>query len=95
MARTKSIPDSIKYTIVIPEADVNQLKELADEKVIGSVNAGIREAVADYIARIKKEQYKQALLDAVRDDDFIKRTDDSMEAFETSDKETGEMIPEW
>ena len=74
MSRTKAIKDSIKYTIVIPESDIAQLKELTDRNIIGSVNAGVREAVEDYIARIKKETYKKELQEAVKDPEFIKRT---------------------
>ena len=95
MSRTKTIKDSIKYTIVIPESDIAQLKELADRKIIGSVNAGVREAVEDYIAKIKKEHYKKDLQEAVNDPEFMKRTDESMRAFKNLDQETEEMIPEW
>lgn len=95
MSRTKAIKDSIKYTVVIPESDIAQLKELTDRKIISSVNAGVREAVEDYIARIKKEHYKKDLQEAVEDPDFIKRTEENMKAFKKLDQETEEMIPEW
>lgn len=95
MSRTKAIKDGIKYTVVIPESDVAQLKELTDKNIISSVNAGVREAVEDYITRIKKETYKKELQEAVKDPEFIKRTDENMKAFKNLDQETEEMIPEW
>ena len=47
MSRMKSINNSMKYTIVIPNDDIEQLKKLADKKIISSVNAGVREVMRD------------------------------------------------
>lgn len=95
MGRTKSIDNSIKYTVVLPESSINELKKLAEKKEIASVNAGVREAIEEYIVKIKNENYKNMLEEAVKDPEFIKRNKDIMKSFRYSDKETEEMIPEW
>lgn len=48
-----------------------------------------------YLTGIQKEQYKEGLLEAVQDQDFIKRTQESIQEFEVADRETEEMIPKW
>lgn len=95
MARTKSIENGVKYTVVLQESDIRQLKELVDKNIINSVNAGVREAVEEYIARNKKETYKKELMKAAKDPEFIKRNDEIMKAFKHADSQTEEMIPEW
>lgn len=95
MPKTKTIHDSIKYTVVLSESSVAQLKELANKKIISSVNAGVREAVEDYLIKVRKELYKKELQEAVKDPEFIKRTEETMQAFKNVDQEAEEMIPEW
>ena len=91
MARTKGIENGIKYTVVLPEHDIETLKDLVGNKVALSVNAAVREAVEQYIVKTKKELYKKGLIDAVNDPDFIKRTDENMEFYLISDKEAEEL----
>lgn len=95
MGRTKSIDNSVKYTVVLPESSINELKELVGNNKITSVNAGVREAIKEYIVKTKTESYRSKLNEAVKDPDFIKRTEDVMKSFTYLDKETEEMIPEW
>ncbi|NLL51143.1 MAG: hypothetical protein GX248_00350 [Peptococcaceae bacterium] len=95
MPGIKSVNNSKKYTVVIPADDLDQLKELADRKIIASVNAGVREAVEDYIVKLKKEMYKKDLMEAVEDEAFIKRSTESEQDFELLDQEAEEMTPEW
>lgn len=95
MPKTKTIHDSIKYTVVLSESSVEQLKEFANKKIISSVNAGVREAVEDYLIKVRKELYKKELQEAVKDPEFIKRTEETMQAFKNVDQEAEEMIPEW
>jgi hypothetical protein len=95
MARTKSINNGVKYTVVLPESNIIELKELAGQKRINSVNAGVREAVEEYIVKMKMETYKNRLMDAVKDTEFLKRNNDVMKSFTYADKETEEMMPEW
>ena len=65
MARAKAIENSVKYTVVLPEQDVESLKELVDGKAAVSVNAVIREAVEAYIVKTKKALYKKSLMEAL------------------------------
>lgn len=95
MAKKKSIKDGIKYTVLLPEHDIDQLKILAECKIISSVNSGVREAVEEYIVRIKKELYEKELIRAVNDPDFIRRNEEIEKEFEGLDAETGRMIPKW
>ena len=95
MGRTKSIENSVKYTVVLPESSINELKELAGNNKITSVNAGVREAIEEYIIKKKAENYRNNLKEAIKDPDFIKRNEEVMKSFRYSDKETEEMIPEW
>ena len=95
MARNKSIDNGVKYTVVLPESSINELKELTASNNIMSVNAGVREAVEEYITKKKNESYKDMLKKAVKDPEFIKRNDDTAKSFVHADKETEEMIPEW
>lgn len=95
MGRTKSIDNSVKYTVVLPESSINELKELVGNNKIASVNAGVREAIEEYIVKIKNEYYRNGLKEAVKDPEFIKRSEDTMKSFRYSDKETEEMMPEW
>lgn len=92
MARTKAIEHGVKYTVVLPERDIELLKELVDNKATPSVNAAVREAVEEYIVKTKKESYKKGLIDAVNDPDFIRRTEENMEYYRNSDKEAEEMM---
>lgn len=95
MGRTKSIDNSVKYTVVLPESSINVLKELTRNRSIASVNAGVREAVEEYIVKKKNEIFRSKLEEAVKDPAFIKRNKDIERNFCTADKEAEEMIPEW
>jgi predicted DNA-binding protein len=95
MPKTKAINNSIKYTVVMPESSVEQLKELAGKNIISSVNAGVREAVEDYLIKVRKELYKKDLQEAVKDPEFIKRSEETMQAFKNLDQDAEGMIPEW
>ncbi len=95
MGRSKSIDNSIKYTVVLPESSLSELKDLVGNNKIASVNAGVREAIEEYIVKKKTEDYREQLREAVKDPEFIKRIDDTMKSFRYVDKEAEEMIPEW
>jgi len=95
MARTKSINNGVKYTVVLPEHDIQQLKELTKQNKIASVNAGVREAVEAYIVQQKHEMYKKDLQDAMEDPDFVKRNEDIQVTFKHSDDETEGKMGEW
>jgi hypothetical protein len=79
---------SVKYTTVLPRACVNELKALAEKKVIPSVNQGIRSAVEDFVAFHKQQEYEIAMKSAASDEAFIKRTLDTQEDFSAVDAES-------
>lgn len=95
MARSKSIENGVKYTVVLPEQDLDMLKELVDGKAVPSVNAAVREAVEEYIVKTRKEIYRKGLIDAVNDPEFIKRTNENMDSYKNADREMEEMTDKW
>ncbi|HOJ11782.1 MAG TPA: hypothetical protein PK733_14480 [Clostridiales bacterium] len=95
MARTKSVDSVKKYTVVLPESCINELKVLSEKKIIDSISAGVREAVAEYLVKVKREIYKKELMEAVKDSDFIKRNEEVIESFKYADKQTEEIIHKW
>lgn len=80
---------NIKYTAVLPSDYVKELKELASEKIIPSVNFGIRLAIENYIAERKNELYQKQMKEAAKDKSFMNRTLDTQEAFAEVDNEVG------
>ncbi|HOO26088.1 MAG TPA: hypothetical protein PKW24_05710 [Clostridiales bacterium] len=80
---------NIKYTAVLPEEQVKELKELAALDYISSVNSGIRLALESFITKSKNELYQKQMEAAAKDEGFMKRTLDTQEAFSASDQEVG------
>lgn len=78
---------SIRYTATLQEESINELKALANEKKIPSVNFAIREAVADYLSRIKKSEYDELMCEAGKDKDFLERTTNCEKDFKAVDSE--------
>lgn len=81
MLKTVYSEPSIKYTTVLPKECLNVLRELAEKKIISSVNQGIRLAVEDFVARQKKQEYFLAVSEAANDEAFKKRTMDAQNDF--------------
>ena len=92
MSSANSSNATVKYTTVLPRDCVNELKRLAEKKVISSINHGIRLAVDSYITQMKQQEYELAMQAAGADNAFIKRTLDAQEAFTHSDEDG---IEEW
>jgi hypothetical protein len=78
---------SVKYTAVLPSMCMDELKSLAEKKVIPSVNQGIRLAVEDFVLFHKQRAYKLAMQEAAADKDFIRRTLEAQKAFSEVDAE--------
>jgi len=95
MPRSKIINNGVKYTVVLPERDIRDLKEFTQKKMVNSVNAAVREAVDQYIVNLKKEVYKKEMLEAVNDPEFIQRNTSVEDDFQYADKETEGKIPKW
>ena len=81
---------TVKYTAVLPQDCVEELRLLAERKVIPSVNQGIRVAIEDFLTAYKKQQYVLAMKDAAHDNGFLARTMDTQQAFAAIDAEDGE-----
>jgi len=78
---------SIKYTTVLPRACIDEMKNLADKKIIPSVSQGIRLAIENFISVQKQQEYANNLKDAMNDNSFIKRTMDTQDDFAVVDEE--------
>ena len=65
---------SIKYTTVLPKVCLDEMKNLADKKIVPSVSQGIRVAIEEFIATQKQQAYADSLKDASTDEEFIRRT---------------------
>lgn len=70
-----------KYTAVLPSEHINELKQLASEKFIPSVNYGIKRAVEQYLEQVKKQVYEQHMAEAVKDAAFLTRTLNTEKSF--------------
>ncbi|MCF6093243.1 hypothetical protein L1765_04430 [Microaerobacter geothermalis] len=81
-------------TFNLPIELIEKYKNYAEQKVIPSMNAGVREALEEYSIKVEKELLKKEMMDASNDPLFIKDLEESMKAFEHSDKEIKEPS-EW
>lgn len=63
-----------RYTATLPIIYVDELKELAKERVIPSVNFAINEALDEYLKSRKAAQYEEFMKEAGRDKAFLSRT---------------------
>ncbi len=82
-------------TFNLPPELMNKFKGYVKEKVIPSVNAGVREALEEYSVRMDKELLKSEMLRAANDPHFMKDLNDNMKAFEAVDSETSKENTEW
>jgi phage-related protein len=80
---------NIRYTTVLPAKYVEELKHLAAQKVITSVNNGIREAIELYLGEARRKLYAQKMAEAANDQGFLERTLDAQSAFSQIDDEAG------
>ena len=87
MLAAASKETSIKYTTVLPKVCVDEMKSLADKKIVPSVSYGIRLAIENFITAQKQQEYADSLKDATSDDAFIKRTMDAQNDFAIVDEE--------
>lgn len=79
--------ETIRYTATLPMAYVDELKEMAREKIIPSVNFAINEALDAYLKDRKAEQYRALMKEAGRDKVFLARTKSCADDFEIVDSE--------
>ena len=81
---------AVKYTTILPKACIDELKILADKKIVPSVSHGIRLAVENFVATQKQQEYMNFMQEAANDKSFIKRTKDTQNDFMHVDDEEEE-----
>jgi len=79
------ISTQVKYTAMLSQDSIKELKALAEKKIIPSVSHGIRFAVEDFVALQKRREYAELMCEAAKDNEFIKRTIDMQEDFAAID----------
>ena len=65
---------TVRYTATLPLEHVNELKELAKDKKIPSVNYAINAALDMYIREQKAAEYEAQMKSAGQDEAFLART---------------------
>ena len=83
---------TVRYTATLPLACLDELKKLAKEKIIPSVNFAINEALDEYLKDRKAAQYEASMKEAGQDKAFLTRTINCAEDFRTVD---GEISGKW
>ena len=78
---------SVKYTATLSGSSIEELKQLAQKKVVPSVNFAIREAISAYIVQTKKVLYEKEMKEASLDEDYLRRTYETQEDFSCADNE--------
>ena len=78
---------TIRYTATLPLDHVNELRELAKEKKIPSVNYAINAALDMYIREQKAAEYEAQMKKAGQDKAFLSRTMNCADDFNAIDSE--------
>lgn len=79
--------DTVRYTATLPMVYIDELKTLAKDRKIPSVNHVINEALDEYMKNMKAAQYEALMKAAGRDDAFLARTVGCSEDFRFIDSE--------
>jgi len=88
--------DKLKnVTFSLQEETIKDLKKVVKSGYAKSLNFAVREALASYISKIKKEDLRKEMESASKDPLFLKDMRRSMDDFKTSDKETANSITDW
>lgn len=85
---------SVKYTAILPQDCLRELRSMTEQNVIPSVNQGIRAAVEDFVKAYKQREYQRGVSAAADDEAFIRRTMETQNAFEFADADT-EGLTQW
>jgi len=79
--------ETVRYTATIPVVYVDELKEMAKEKKIPSINYAINEALEEYLKNLKAAKYEAQIREAGRDEAFLARTVSCSDDFKAVDNE--------
>lgn len=83
---------TVRFTATLPSIYVDELKQLAKEQQIPSVNFAIKQAIDEYLKQVKKHKYNEMMKTAANDKSFMERTMNCAEDFDFSDSE---VLGEW
>jgi len=81
-----------RYTATLPVDVFDELKELAKDKQVPSVNFAVNEALVIYLKEKKETQYENSMKEAGRDKAFLTRTIECAKDFSAVD---GEVDGTW
>jgi predicted DNA-binding protein len=82
-------------TFSLPIDLIEKLRIYAKNKYISSINAGVKEALEEFVEDIEKDILKKEMTEASKDPLFMKDLNESMDAFKYSDRETFGGTEEW
>jgi len=82
-------------TFSLPPELVEKFKGYAEKECIPSVNAGVREAMEQYVVRLDRELFRREMEQASKDPQFMKDLEDNVRAFEPSDVSAWKEQEEW
>ena len=74
-------------TFSLPVGLLEKFKNYVKDRYIPSLNAGIKEALEEYLKKIEKEKLHALMIEASKDPLFMKDLEHSMKVFEDSDAE--------
>lgn len=78
---------SKKATFVIREGLLDEAREIVRSGSFKSLNALVEEAISEIIGQVRREEYRQALVEASRDPLFLSDLEEVERDFERVDEE--------
>lgn len=82
-------------TFSLPEEVVEKIRGYVEDNYIPSLNAGVKEALEEYIVKLDRLKFKKAMEEASKDPLFIKDIENTMAAFGKIDNEAAGGFEEW
>ncbi len=82
-------------TFSLPEEVVDRMRVYVEDNYIPSLNAGVKEALEEYIVKLDRLKFRKAMERASKDPLFMKDVKNTMAAFEKIDNETAGGNEEW
>jgi len=79
--------ETTRFTATLPIEYIEELKEMAKEKKIPSINFAFIKAIEAYLDEIKKEKYNLLMKEASEDKEFLERNTKCEEDFSDVDRE--------
>lgn len=82
-------------TFTLPVEIVDKLREYVSDDHIPSLNAGVREALEEYIAKNEKLAFRKKMERASKDPMFLKDIEEAMSDFEKADADSARRMDKW